>query len=196
MLLFLLLHQAVIWIDWVIFDLIYILNLILLLIFAMYFIWRPTLCCTEPFSKIVYCFHEAFLFLGSNRQHMSVCAKTSSFGGRKIFSMPVTHMSVGTLQGAAASAALVAGVSLVAFLLTGDWARVPTPARHYFQYISLVQIRTRNLCSMQSWALVSSHFFFIKVKHWVMWSLVDMLACWAIALPSAEQIVSQLSMEY
>ena len=42
------------------------------------------------------------------------------------------HMSPGSLWGTAASAALVAGVSLVSILQARDWARVSTPARHYF----------------------------------------------------------------
>ena len=41
-------------------------------------------------------------------------------------------MSLGSLWGAAASAALVADVSLVSILQAGDWARVSTLARHYF----------------------------------------------------------------
>ena len=41
-------------------------------------------------------------------------------------------MSPGSLWGVAASAALVAGVSLVTILQAGDWNRVSTPARHYF----------------------------------------------------------------
>ena len=41
-------------------------------------------------------------------------------------------MSPGSLWEAAASAALAAGVSLVSILQAGDWARVSTPARHYF----------------------------------------------------------------
>ena len=41
-------------------------------------------------------------------------------------------MSLGSLQGIAASAALAAGVFLVSILQVGDWARVSTPARHYF----------------------------------------------------------------
>ena len=36
------------------------------------------------------------------------------------------------LQGVAASATLVAGVSLVTILQAGDWTRVSIPARHYF----------------------------------------------------------------
>ena len=41
-------------------------------------------------------------------------------------------MSLGSLWGVAASAALVPGVSLVTILQAGDWTRVSTPARHYF----------------------------------------------------------------
>ena len=41
-------------------------------------------------------------------------------------------MSPGAHWGVAASAALAAGVSLVSILQAGDYARVPTPARHYF----------------------------------------------------------------
>ena len=41
-------------------------------------------------------------------------------------------MSLGSLWGVAASAALAAGVSPVSILQAGDWARVSTPARHYF----------------------------------------------------------------
>ena len=42
------------------------------------------------------------------------------------------HMSPGSIQTATASAALVAGVSLVSIQQAGDWARVTTLARHYF----------------------------------------------------------------
>ena len=41
-------------------------------------------------------------------------------------------MSPGTLLAVAASAALVAGVSLVSTLHAGVWTRVSTSARHYF----------------------------------------------------------------
>ena len=41
-------------------------------------------------------------------------------------------MSLGTIQDATASEALVAEVSLVSILLAGHWARVSSPARHYF----------------------------------------------------------------
>ena len=48
------------------------------------------------------------------------------------FSVLLRHMSVGSLWGVAASAALAASVSMVTILQTGDWTRVSTPARHYF----------------------------------------------------------------
>ena len=46
--------------------------------------------------------------------------------------MAKAHMSLGSLQGIAASAALTTGVSLVSILQAGDWTRVSMPARHYF----------------------------------------------------------------
>ena len=71
-------------------------------------------------------------FLSNNRQHQPVCAKTISSWVRNILCVAKAHMSLGSLWGVAASAALVAGVSLVTILQAGDWARVSTPARHYF----------------------------------------------------------------
>ena len=72
-----------------------------------------------------------FVFLGNNRQHRPVCAKTISAWVWKVLSVAKAHMSLGSLQGAAAFAALVAGVSLVSILQAGDWASVSTLARHY-----------------------------------------------------------------
>ena len=46
--------------------------------------------------------------------------------------MTKAPMSLGTLHGAAVSAALAASVSLEFILQSGDWARVSTPARHDF----------------------------------------------------------------
>ena len=51
------------------------------------------------------------LFLGNNRQHWPVCAKAISSWVRKVLCVAKTHMSLGSLWGAAASAALAAGVS-------------------------------------------------------------------------------------
>ena len=48
-------------------------------------------------------------------------------------------------RGAAMSAAFVMGVFLVSILPAGDWASVPTAARHYFLLISLLQVGTRIL---------------------------------------------------
>ena len=72
------------------------------------------------------------LVLGNNRQHWPVCAKTISSWVRKVLGVAKAHMSLGSLWGVAASAALAAGVSLVTILQAGDWTRVSTPARHYF----------------------------------------------------------------
>ena len=70
------------------------------------------------------------IFLGNNRQHRPVCAKTISSWVRKVLCVAKAHMSPDSLLGA--SAALAAGVSLVSILQAGDWARVSTLARHYF----------------------------------------------------------------
>ena len=72
------------------------------------------------------------LFLGNNRQHWPVCAKTISSWVRKVLCVAKAHMSLGSLWGVAASAALAAGVSLVTILQAGDWARVSALASHYF----------------------------------------------------------------
>ena len=72
------------------------------------------------------------LFLGNNRQHRPVCAKTIPSWVRKVLCVAKAHMSLGSLWGGAASTALAAGVSLVTILQAGDWTRVSTPARYYF----------------------------------------------------------------
>ena len=87
---------------------------------------------TESFRKKSDGSRVTSLFLGNNRQHWPVCAKTISSWVQKVLSVPKAHMSPGSLQGVAASAALAAGVSLVTILQTGDWTRVSMPARHYF----------------------------------------------------------------
>ena len=51
-------------------------------------------------------------FLGNNRQHWPVCAKTISSWVQKVLCVAKAHMSLGSLWGVAASAALAAGVSL------------------------------------------------------------------------------------
>ena len=72
-----------------------------------------------------------FSFLGSNRQHRPVCTETISWV-RKVLCVAKAHMSPGSVWGVVASAALVAGVSLVSILQRGDWAKVSTPAGYYF----------------------------------------------------------------
>ena len=95
--------------------------------------------CTESFRMKPDGSCVTSLFLGNNRQHQPVCAKTISSWVRKVLCVAKAHMSLGCLQGVAASAALAAGISLVTILQAGDWARVSTPARHYFSpYITTV----------------------------------------------------------
>ena len=72
------------------------------------------------------------LFLGNNRQHWPVCAKTISSWVRKVLGIAKAHMSLGSLWEVAASAALAASVFLLTILQVGDWTRVFIPARHYF----------------------------------------------------------------
>ena len=88
--------------------------------------------CTESFRMKPDESHVTSLFLGNNRQHMPVCAKTISSWVRKVLCVAKAHMSPGSLQGVAASAALAACFSLVSILQAGDWARVSTSARQYF----------------------------------------------------------------
>ena len=91
------------------------------------------------------------LFLSNNRQHRPVCAKTISSWVRKVLHVAKAHMLPGSLQGAAASAALVVGVSLVSILQTEDWARVSTLTRHYFSpYITTTDWQQDSVqCAMQ-----------------------------------------------
>ena len=51
------------------------------------------------------------------------------------FSVLLKHMSPGSLWGAAASATLEAGISLLPILQVGYWARVSTPVRHLFFHL-------------------------------------------------------------
>ena len=66
--------------------------------------------------------HVTSLFLGNNRQVWPVCAKTISSWVRKVLCVAKAHLTLGSLQEVASSAALVAGVSLVSILQAGDWA--------------------------------------------------------------------------
>ena len=96
------------------------------------FYLKTYLRCTESFRMKPDGSLVTSLFLGNNRQHWPVCAKTISSWVRKVLCVSKVHMSLGSFLGVAASAALAAGVSLVTILQAGDWTRVSTPARHYF----------------------------------------------------------------
>ena len=70
---------------------------------------------------------------------MPVCAKIIYSWVRKVLSIAVAHMSLGTLQDAVASVVLAAVVYLLSILQADDWATVPMPASHKFlMYITVV----------------------------------------------------------
>ena len=60
-----------------------------------------------------------------------VCAKTISSRVRKVLCCYSPYAS-GFSLGAASSAAILGGISLMSILQAGDWARVSTLARYYF----------------------------------------------------------------
>ena len=96
------------------------------------FYLKAYLRCTEPFRMKPDGSCVTSLFLSNNRHHLPVCAKTISSWVRKVLCVAKAHMSLGSLWGIAASAVMAAGVSLMSILQAGAWARVSTPARHYF----------------------------------------------------------------
>ena len=83
------------------------------------FYLKAYLRCPESFRMKPDGSHVTFPFLGHNRQHWPVCAKTISWV-RKVLCVAKAHMSPGSLWGIAASAALAASVFLVSILQAGD----------------------------------------------------------------------------
>ena len=94
----------------------FVLSLTPMLIFGLFFYLKAYLRCTGPFRKKSDGSYVTPSFLGNNRQHKPVCAKTISSWVRKVLCVAKAHMSPGSLQWAAGSAALAAGVSLVSIL--------------------------------------------------------------------------------
>ena len=88
--------------------------------------------CTELFRMKPDGSHVTSLFLGNNRQHWPVCAKTISSWVRKVLCVAKAHMSLGSLQGVAASAALAAGVSWCPSCRQVTGPEFLHLARHYF----------------------------------------------------------------
>ena len=110
---------------------------------------------TEPFRTKPDGSRVTSLFIGNNRQHRHVCAKTISSWVRKVLCVAKAHMFSGLSLVGCSFCSLVAGVSLVSILQEGDWAKVSTPDRHYFPPTLLLLIGTRTLYSMLCWASVS-----------------------------------------
>ena len=173
------------WIDRVNFLLRFTLNLTPMLIFVLFFIWRliwdvlnhlgrSQMDCMLPLS---------FWVTVGNRL---VCAKTIPSWVKKVLCVGKAHMSQCFLGGgAAASAALVVGVSLVSILQAVDLARVFTLARHYFFYLHYYYGLAP---AGPQWVGA----LLVNAKHQVL----CMMGCQAIALLATEQIVSQLSLQY
>ena len=136
---------------------------------------------TEPFRKKSdgsQVFSLFRLTIGSRCNY----SKMISFWGMKVLSIVKAHVSRYSPK-CCLSVAIVAGASLVLILQASDWATVSSPARHYFQNISLLHISTRIPCSMLSHALVSSQLVG-KCPTLTYIKSLDMLGCQAIALPS------------
>ena len=109
----------------------FILNLILMLIFALSFSGRITDTAVSLLGRSQMDLMCGLYFWGDNRQHMPICVKMiSSLLGK--FWVMQRHMSSGNLSGASVSVTLAVGVSMVSTLQVGDWTRLSTPARHYF----------------------------------------------------------------
>ena len=94
---FLFLHLVVRWIDQVIFHLIYILNLILVLKLALFFIWRFTYAVLGLLRRSWIDFLWSLCLWVEIMLYMPVCAVVISSWVRKGLSMAKTHMSLGTL---------------------------------------------------------------------------------------------------
>ena len=92
MLLHLFPHLVLRWIVQVIFHPISILNLIPVLIVALYFIRGLIYAILILLERSWDGFCLTSLFLYNNRQHILVCAKMISFWVRKLFSMAQTHV--------------------------------------------------------------------------------------------------------
>ena len=119
------------------------------------FYLKAYLRCTESFRKKPDGSRVTSLFLGNNRQHWPVCVKTISSWVRKVLGVAKAHMSLGSLWGVAASAALAAGVSLVTILQAGDGPEFLLQLGTISLPTLLRRIGTRILCSMPCWASVS-----------------------------------------
>ena len=91
-------------------------NVNLCSVFYLKAYWR----CTESFRTKPDGSHVTSLFMGNNRQHQPVCAKTISSWVSKVLYIAKAHMSPVSLWGIVASAALAVGVSLVTILQAGD----------------------------------------------------------------------------
>ena len=83
--------------DQVIFHIKFDLNLILMPIFDLYFTWRSIYAVLSALGRSWMDLNVSFLFVGNNRQHMSLCTTMISSWVRKVLSISKAHISLGTL---------------------------------------------------------------------------------------------------
>ena len=159
-------------IDWVIFLLRFALDLTPMLSFALFFICRLIWCILNLLGQSLMDQVWPLSFWVTIGQHRMVCAKTISSWVRKVFCISKAHFSRFS-QGAAA---LAAGVSLAFILQAGGWARVPTPARHYFSTYITTMISTRILYSMLCLASVSR----CSLGKCQTLTYIESCVCWAV----------------
>ena len=129
---------------------------------------------TEPFRKKSDGLHVTSLFMGKNRQHRPVCAKTISSWVRKVLCVAKAHTSPGFLSGGVQPQQLVFSWCLSCRQGTGleflHWLGT------IFYLTLLLWIGTRTLYSMLCWASVS-RFFLGKYQ---ILSYIQSCVCWAV----------------
>ena len=143
-------------IVWVILPLRFVLSLTPMLIFALFFILKAYLRCTESFRKKSDGSRVTFLFLGNNKQHLPVCTKTISSWVWKVLSVAKAPYVSGLSPGGCCFCSL-GGWCLSGDHPAGRW--LDQSFLHQPGTISLptllLQISTRTLCSVPCWASVS-----------------------------------------
>ena len=114
-----------------------------------------------------------FLFLGNNRQHRWVCAKTISSWVRKVLHVAKAHIFLGSSWGAAA---LAAGVSLVSIRRQESGPEFQCQLDTIFPPTSLLQIGTMVLYRVLCWASVSR----CSLDKCQAMTYIESYKCWAV----------------
>ena len=152
--------QVVRKINWFIY-LKFILNLILILIVVLSFIWKLMYTILSLWMDLM-----CALCLGLQKGSTSLdMLKHFLLGCGKFWALQ-SHMSPSTLCSTAVSASLMAIVFMVSILQAGDWARFSTPARHFFFYLHYYYGLAPGFhsvsCPGSQWVVI----LLVSVKHW------------------------------